>query len=85
MSSLVAASTSVLAQHLWTAERGLEVSYIAAVCDADFGRARHVSCTQLAACCLHDLLTAALQHCDLNLFGSQSMQKTRKLSCSSIC
>jgi len=42
----------MLAQLLW--KMGSEVSYLAAaVCDADFGRARHVSCTWLAVCCLH--------------------------------
>ncbi len=48
--NLGAASTSVPAQLLW--KRGLEVSYIAAVvCDADFGRANHVSCTWFAVWC----------------------------------
>lgn len=45
-------STRMLAHLLW--KMGSEVRYLAtAVCDADFGRARHVSCTWLAVCCLH--------------------------------
>ena len=51
--SMLVASTPMPAQHLWTAEQGLEVSCIsAAVCYAGVGRSRHVSCTWLAICCL---------------------------------
>lgn len=46
--SMLVASTPMPAQHLWTAEQGLEVSCIsAAVCYAGVGRSRHVSCTWL--------------------------------------